>query len=110
MSWNGLLIQPRDKAITRGDIQTKFGPTSVTPVPGVEGMDAELYTLLSSLCEGDALKMIMNVGSKVGLEAWKKLSHFYDPMTIGRRRNRLKHILNPSQAKLADLACAIETW
>eukprot|EP00975_Prorocentrum_lima_P055709 11679246-Prorocentrum_lima.AAC.1 len=45
-----------------------------------------------------------------GSEAWRRLVNIWDPMSIGRKRDILPRVLNPSEVKLDGPNAASEAW
>ena len=80
------------------------------PVEQIQSLNRDLFSVLASLIEGEALDIITNSAEGEGFEAWRKLVKNFDPQSAGRRRNILKSLMNPPQAQLAELRSQIEKW
>ena len=48
--------------------------------------------------------------SGMGLEAWRKLTRRWNPLTGSRLRNLLRHVISPGGASLTELPGALEPW
>ena len=71
----------------------------------------QLYLALSLQCKGDPAAMIQNTPGQNGLDAWRKLCQFYEPVTRARRRQKLSQLLQPTPAKTLDETMrVIEAW
>ena len=68
----------------------------------------QLYSCLVSTTERDAFEVITGAEAGDGLDAWRRLSKRYDPLSSGRARGLLREILTPGRSKLHDLAGSIE--
>eukprot|EP00959_Pyramimonas_sp_CCMP1952_P038781 811980-Pyramimonas_sp.AAC.1 len=58
-----------------------------TSVESLGTMSSNMYTVLASLVEGEALDILKNVPDGRGFEAWRRLVKNFDPQSAGRRRN-----------------------
>ena len=70
-----------------------------------------LYTLLTAFTEDQAHKLVRNAGDGEGLEAWRKLSQEFDPITNMRRQTILSLVQDPPRVE--DVKClgpALEDW
>ena len=101
------------QTITERDIENAWGEISPTQshCKEIQQMNAQLFAVLQTLCEGEAFTIVRSSGKNNGLEAWCRLVRRFDPSTGGRRRTMLRHILNPQKCnKLEDLSNTIELW
>jgi len=74
-------------------------------------MSQQIQSALISLLEGEALDLVVGgVTEGGGLEAWRKTTRRFDPLTVGRSRNMLQAILTPGTFKCSELLAAIEHW
>ena len=101
-----------DQEITADILEDHFGDGAdvLDQIGNYREIDDQIYTALTQLCEGESLDIVKNVGSKSGLEAWRKLTRRYDPTTVNRRRNLMSSILSPGSFKVNELLAAIERW
>jgi hypothetical protein len=76
----------------------------------VKEMGQQIQGALLSLLEGEALDLVVGVTEGGGLEAWRKTTRRFDPLTVGRSRNMLQAILTPGTFKCSELLAAIEHW
>ena len=58
-----------------------------------------LYTLLTAFTEDQAHKLVRNAGDGEGLEAWRKLSQEFDPITNMIRQNMLGLMQDPPRVE-----------
>ena len=79
-------------------------------VSNVEKLSADLYMALASLCDGEALTLVINTRSDDGLEAWRRITKRFDPVGPGRKRASLNKILSPGACKIHELMQHLETW
>jgi hypothetical protein len=73
-------------------------------------VNRQLYALLGSLVENEAITIMQNTAIDHGFEAWRKLNKRFHPQTGGRKRSNLDAIIRPGNFKLTELQQAIETW
>ena len=80
--------------------------------PEIDAIQNQLYVSLAQLVEGESEKILRNCERLPcrGLEAWRRLTRRWDPMSVGRKRNMLANVLNPEQATMQTLSNAIEAW
>ena len=76
----------------------------------VLAVSKQVYTVLASLTDGEALSMVMNVLGRNGLESWRRLNRRFDPQTAGRRKNAMQEILAAKPVSLKELPATIEKW
>ena len=108
-----LWAEEMDHEIMSADIKAAWGPLnpSEREVVDVDSMNSQLFAVLQTLCEREALQIVRSSGKHNGLESWRRLVRRFDPATGNRRRAMLRAILNPSKAsKLEDLSNSIESW
>ena len=79
-------------------------------IDDMKASDGQLYTALLGLVEGEGVDLIMNVVDASGMEAWRRLSHWFDPATSGRKQNLLKNALQPGEFANQLLRQAIGQW
>eukprot|EP00971_Amphidinium_carterae_P296721 5894488-Amphidinium_carterae.4 len=77
-------------------------------MPAAQELAEHLYTVLTSLTDGESFDLVMGAGAGQGLEAWRRLHRRWDPFTTGRARGLLREILTPGRAKLSELQGAVE--
>ena len=69
----------------------------------------EWAAVLMQVTEGEANDIVCNSGG-MGLEAWRKLTRRWNPLTGSRLRNLLRHVISPGRASLTELPGALERW
>ncbi|CAK0798924.1 unnamed protein product, partial [Prorocentrum cordatum] len=69
----------------------------------------QVYSMLVQITEGEANDIVCNSGSN-GMEAWRKLSRRFDPLTGGRVRNLLRQIISPGRCSVDVIAGGLERW
>eukprot|EP00971_Amphidinium_carterae_P343376 6483103-Amphidinium_carterae.1 len=67
--------------------------------------DHQLYAVLVQVTESEANDIVCNSDGH-GLEAWRKLSRRWNPLTGGRIRNMLRAVISPGKASWSEL----ERW
>ena len=74
-------------------------------------LSSQLYTVLTSLTEGESFTLVTGSGPGDGFNAWRRLHKRWDPATAGRAGSLLREILAPTggRAKIDDLQSAVET-
>merc|ERR1712024_244842 len=72
-------------------------------IPNARDIFAALYTLLTAFSEDQAHKLVRNAGDGEGLEAWRKLSQEFDPITNMRRQTILSLVQDPPRVE--DVKC-----
>ena len=92
--------------ITDAILQAQF-PDKMSLVLRVE---EALYSNLNSFTEGEAFTLASNTLAGKGLEAFRRLCHWFDPQTAGRRTNIVSQLMSPQQFKMEELGPGIEIW
>ena len=69
----------------------------------------QVFGVLMQVTEGEANDIVCNSGG-AGLEAWRKLTRRWNPLTGSRLRNLLRHVISPGRASLTELPGALERW
>ena len=76
-----------------------------------QNMSSELYDVLCDLMEGTALIQIQNVEDNNGLEAYRKIFRFYNPVTPAKLLKKLVEIVKPPKIeKMEDSILMLEQW
>ena len=89
----------------------EFGPQGRRPVKNVDRMNEVLSIYATSFTTGVAGKIVRNSGNNAGIEAWRRLSNEFDPMSATRRVHLLGLVQTPPRcAKVEDLGGALEAW
>ena len=78
------------------------------PEDVVKKLNDQLYTVLTSLTDGDSFDIVYACPPGAGFEAWRRLNRRWDPATAGRARKILRDILSPARSSLDDLQGNIE--
>ena len=76
-----------ERPITMIDITSKD--------PDYADLTVQLYLALALQTEGSFNELVENVENQNGLEVWRKLTDLCSPGTRSKRRNRMKHLLEP---------------
>ena len=66
----------------------------------------DLVSLMEECTEG--FKIIRNTKAEVGLDAWRRFNHKYDPRNPLRNIQLLKKLLAPTQVGYADMVASIK--
>ena len=96
-------------------------PISITDVNSEAARqgDAEMLALnmqlhgdlVDLMTEGsEAFQIVRNCSGDVGLEAWRRLNHRYDPANPLRTLQVLRNLLKPSQVGFDTIMQSIEKW
>ena len=73
-------------------------------------VDSHVNALLSSLCEDEALDLVMASG-RSGLDAWRRLSARFDPPTASRTTGVLRQLITPQPfTNVTALLSGLERW
>ena len=94
------------KAALSDSVYDDFGLT----LDNLMEIDDQIFTALGSLTDNEPNDIVLNTMEGHGMECWRKLVRRYDPATVGRRRNLMKAVLYPGQAKLEELFGHIDRW
>eukprot|EP00435_Cladocopium_sp_Y103_P030290 s1121_g7.t1 len=98
-----------DAAIMESDIQT-FAQSEKLKLEDVQGLDAHLHVALVSLTSDMAYGTVYNSRKKSGLDAWRRLSHVYEPLNPRSNMRLLRRILVQPRSTLENLRSAIDRW
>ena len=103
--------QDKDAPITRAKIQSFFVEGDALDfIEDIWTLDSQLHVVLQALTEGESHELTERAENRSGLDAWRRITHRFDPTTVGRRRNLLDSVLNPGTADLKKLRAFIEDW
>ena len=84
------------------------GADEIIRIIGLDDIDSQVYTVLLHLTELTANDIVANTDG--GVEAWRRLSARFDPMTGTRVRNLLRSILQPTRVNMESVEMALEKW
>ena len=90
----------------KGSAQEQIPQDQVTDL---EDKIHQVFAVLVQVTEGEANDTVFN-SSGMGLEAWRKLTRRWNPLTRSRLRNLLRHVISPGRASLTELPGALERW
>ena len=98
-----------DKPISASDVSTEAG---IHQYADMISMNQQLHSDLVSLMEDgtDGFEIVRNSAEDVGLDAWRRLNHRFDPMNPLRILQMLRKLLRPSQVGFDQVTQAIEKW
>ena len=68
----------------------------------------QLHACLMALTTNESFNITIGSGSGEGIEAWRRLSRRWDPLTAGRARTLLRDILAPKRARIDTLQASLE--
>ena len=68
-----------------------------------------LYFVLALLLKGKALGILQSCEENEGLDAWKRLTHEFEPKVAGRFQGMLTNLLNPEKFKGSDPSATIRS-
>ena len=69
-------------------------------------LHGDLVSLMEECTEG--FEIVRNTKTDVGLDAWRRLNHKYDPRNPLRNIQLLEKLLAPSQVGYADVVASME--
>ena len=97
--------------ITHQLVEQRFGSgaDSTDQVTDLEDEIHQVSAVLMQVTEGEANDIVCN-SSGMGLEAWRKLTRRWNPLTGSRLRNLLRHVISPGRPSLTELPGALERW
>ena len=97
--------------ITHQLVEQRFGSEAdpTDQVTDLEDKIHQVFAVLMQVTEGEANDIVCN-SSGMGLEAWRKLTRRWNPLTGSRLRNLLRHVISPGRASLTELPGALERW
>ena len=97
--------------ITHQLVEQRFGSEAdpTDQVMDLEDKMHQVFAVLMQVTEGEANDIVCNSGG-LGLEAWRKLTRRWNPLTGSRLRNLLRHVISPGRASLTELPGALERW
>lgn len=70
----------------------------------------QIYFILTQQLQGEAFSFHRNVRSRNGLETWRKLAHYYDPTSVGRKRVSMRDIIGPRKPEVGQFMKFLEEW
>ena len=77
----------------------------------LKDMIINLYLALTQLVSGQALMLVRNGEVNHGLDAWRRLTKYYKPRTIGGARTAYLKIAQPEQCNKVETTVAhIQAW
>ena len=76
----------------------------------IHKLDGQIYTALGLLVQGDALDKLRQVPPGSGLEAWRRIVAYYEPMNRGHKLKVLQRIINPKAPQGMSTLKALESW
>ena len=82
--------------ITHQLVEQRFGSEAdpTDQVMDLEDKMHQVFAVLMQVTEGEANDIVCNSGG-MGLEAWRKLTRRWNPLTGSRLRNLLRHVISP---------------
>ena len=91
--------------ITHQLVEQRFGSEAepTDQVIDLEDKMHQVFTVLMQVTEGEANDIVCNSGG-MGLEAWRKLTRRWNPLTGSRLRNLLRLLISPGRASLTELS------
>ena len=92
------------------DISLQFDEPGPDHFVDVRMLQTEIYSVLTTIVEGESLGTLKNLSNPDGLEAWGRLITRWDPATAGIRRNSMSRILDPGSSIDKGLMGNIEQW
>ena len=107
LEWAAMTAVP----ITLQLVEPRFGSEAdpTDQVTDLEDKMHQVFAVLMQVTEGEANDVVCN-SSGMGLEAWRKLTRRWNPLTGSRLRNLLRHVISPGRASLTELPGALERW
>ena len=102
-------VEDQDNVITNEALEQQSGPLGATPVDDVLERSEQVHVALLALTESESFDIVLGVAPS-GLEALRRLVRRWDPLSGGKRRALLRHILLPDRCKLQDLPAGLEKW
>ena len=107
LEWAAMTAVP----ITHQLVDQRFGSEAdpTDQVTDLEDKMHQVFAVLMQVTEGEANDIVCN-SSGLGLEAWRKLTRRWKPLTGSRLRNLLRHVISPGRASLTELSGALERW
>ena len=76
----------------------------------IHRLNGQIYTALGLLVQGDALDKLRQVPASAGLEAWRRIVAYYEPMNRGHKLKVLQRIINPKVPQGTNALKALENW
>ena len=107
LEWAAMTAVP----ITHQLVDQRFGSEAdlTDQVTDLEDKMHQVFAVLMQVTGGEANDIVCN-SSGMGLEAWRKLTHRWNPVTGSRFRNLLRHVISPRRASLTELPGVLERW
>jgi hypothetical protein len=109
-------VQNHDDALAKALLATETGPNPVltTDLPVLNPFDdSQLRALLANRCvKGSAAgNLVDNFANSTGLELWRNLSGYFNPLVEFRKVEQTMSVMNPGRAKdLTRLGEMIPAW
>ena len=107
LDWAAMTAVPNTHQLVDQRFGSEADPTD--QVTDVEDKMHQVCAVLMQVTEGEANDIVCN-SSGMGLEAWRKLTRRWNPLTGSRLRNLLRHVISPGRASLTELPGALERW
>jgi hypothetical protein len=76
----------------------------------IHKLNGQIYTALGLLVQGDALDKLRQVPPGAGLDAWRRIVAYYEPMNRGHKLKVLQKIINPKLPPGMNALKALESW
>ena len=98
-------------SITHQLVDQRFGSEAdpTDQVTDLEDTMHQVFAVLMQVTEGEANDIVCN-SSGMELEAWRKLTRRWNPLTGSRLGNLLGHVISPGRSSLTELPGALERW
>ena len=98
-----------DKPISSADVATEASRRGFNEMLSLNmQLHGDLVSLMEDGTEG--FEIVRNSHEEVGLDAWRRLNHRFDPMNPLRNLQLLEQLIQPPQAKFEDVVAGIEKW
>ena len=107
LEWAAMTAVP----ITHQLVDQRFGSEAdpTDQVTDLEDTMHQVFAVLMQVTEVKANDIVCN-SSGMELEAWRKLTRRWNPLTWSRLGNLLGHVISPGRASLTKLPGALERW
>ena len=102
-------VADQDSATTNDALEQKFGPQSEEPVDDALEKSEQVHVALSVLTESERFDILLGA-TPSGPEVPRRLVRRGDPLSGGKRRALVRHILVPDRCKAQDFPAGLEEW
>ena len=102
-------VEDQDNATMNHALKQQFGPLGEEPVDDFQEKSGQVHVALLALKESESFENVLGAAPS-GLEALRRLVRRWDPVSGGKRRALLRHILVPDGCKLQDLPAGLTKW